>query len=99
MDLFGPTFVRSINHRTYYVVVTDDFSRFSWGFILGSKDETAKMLKSFVWQIENQLDHKVKNFRCDKGTKFKNKDLNEYYALKGIKREYRNARTPQKWSC
>ncbi|GJZ68755.1 putative ribonuclease H-like domain-containing protein [Tanacetum coccineum] len=27
MDLFGPTSVRSINHKTYCLVVTDDFSR------------------------------------------------------------------------
>ncbi|GJS40080.1 ribonuclease H-like domain-containing protein [Tanacetum coccineum] len=29
MDLFGLTFVRSINHKIYYLVVTDDYSRFS----------------------------------------------------------------------
>ncbi|GKC67597.1 ribonuclease H-like domain-containing protein, partial [Tanacetum coccineum] len=29
MDLFGPTSVRSINHKTYCLVITDDFSRFS----------------------------------------------------------------------
>ncbi|GJU03455.1 putative ribonuclease H-like domain-containing protein [Tanacetum coccineum] len=27
MDLFGPTSVRSINHKTYCLIVTDDFSR------------------------------------------------------------------------
>ncbi|GJV79377.1 putative ribonuclease H-like domain-containing protein [Tanacetum coccineum] len=27
MDLFGPTFVRSINHKIYCLVVTDDYSR------------------------------------------------------------------------
>nr|GEX17273.1 ribonuclease H-like domain-containing protein [Tanacetum cinerariifolium] len=27
MNLFGPTSVRSINHKTYYLVVIDDFSR------------------------------------------------------------------------
>ncbi|GKB62875.1 putative ribonuclease H-like domain-containing protein [Tanacetum coccineum] len=27
MDLFRPTFVRSINHKTYCLVITDDFSR------------------------------------------------------------------------
>ncbi|GJS22631.1 putative ribonuclease H-like domain-containing protein [Tanacetum coccineum] len=27
MDLFGPTSVRSINHKTYWLVITDDFSR------------------------------------------------------------------------
>ncbi|GJW80367.1 putative ribonuclease H-like domain-containing protein [Tanacetum coccineum] len=29
MDLFGPTSIRSINHKTYCLVITDDFSRFS----------------------------------------------------------------------
>ncbi|GJR23279.1 ribonuclease H-like domain-containing protein [Tanacetum coccineum] len=29
MDLFGPTSVRRINHKTYCLIVTDDFSRFS----------------------------------------------------------------------
>ncbi|GJR51785.1 putative ribonuclease H-like domain-containing protein [Tanacetum coccineum] len=27
MDLFGPTSVRSINHKTYFLIITDDFSR------------------------------------------------------------------------
>ncbi|GJW70502.1 putative ribonuclease H-like domain-containing protein [Tanacetum coccineum] len=59
MDLFGPTFVRSINHKTYFLVVTDDFSR------------------------------------CDNGTEFKNREINEFCGLKGIKREFSVARTPQ----
>ncbi|GJR21886.1 putative ribonuclease H-like domain-containing protein [Tanacetum coccineum] len=29
MDLFGPTSVRSLNHKTYCLVITDDFCRFS----------------------------------------------------------------------
>ncbi|GKF02930.1 putative ribonuclease H-like domain-containing protein, partial [Tanacetum coccineum] len=49
MDLFGPTSVRSINHETYCLVVTDDFSR----------------------------------------------EMNEFCGLKGIKREFSVARTPQ----
>ncbi|GJY18249.1 putative ribonuclease H-like domain-containing protein [Tanacetum coccineum] len=40
MDLFGPTFVRSINQKIYCLVVTDDYSRFSWVFFLATKDET-----------------------------------------------------------
>ncbi|GKA33128.1 ribonuclease H-like domain-containing protein, partial [Tanacetum coccineum] len=59
MDLFGPTSVRSINHKTYCLVVTDDFSR------------------------------------CDNGTEFKNREMNEFCGLKGIKREFSVARTPQ----
>ncbi|GJU17916.1 putative ribonuclease H-like domain-containing protein [Tanacetum coccineum] len=95
MDLFGPTFVRSINHKTYCLVVTDDFSRFSWVFFVASKDETSGILKRFITEIENQLNHKVKVIRYDNGTEFKNREMNEFCALKGIKREFSVARTPQ----
>ncbi|GJX61006.1 putative ribonuclease H-like domain-containing protein [Tanacetum coccineum] len=95
MDLFGPTSVRSLNHKTYCLVITDDFSRFSWVFFLRTKDETSGILKDFIRQIENQLNQKVKTIRCDNGTKFKNRDFIEFCGSKGIKREYSNARTPQ----
>ncbi|GKF74027.1 putative ribonuclease H-like domain-containing protein, partial [Tanacetum coccineum] len=39
VDLFGPTSIRSIDHKYYSLVVTDDLSRFSWVFFLGTKDE------------------------------------------------------------
>ncbi|GJT54445.1 putative ribonuclease H-like domain-containing protein [Tanacetum coccineum] len=96
MDLFGPTSVRSINHKTYFLVITDDFSRFSWVFFLRTKDETSGILKDFIRQIENKLNQKVKTFRCDNGTKFKNMDIIELCGSKWIKREYSNARTLQK---
>ncbi|GJT11893.1 putative ribonuclease H-like domain-containing protein [Tanacetum coccineum] len=40
MDLFGPVSVASINKKKYCLVVTDDFSRFSWVFFLATNDET-----------------------------------------------------------
>ncbi|GJU59830.1 putative ribonuclease H-like domain-containing protein [Tanacetum coccineum] len=95
MDLFGPTFVRSINHKTYCLVVTDDFSRFSWVFFLATKDETSGILKTFITGIENQINHKVKIIICDNGTEFKNNDMNQFCRMKGIKREFSIARTPQ----
>ncbi|GKF49238.1 putative ribonuclease H-like domain-containing protein [Tanacetum coccineum] len=38
---------------------------------------------------------KVKTIRSDNGTEFKNKDVIKFCRIKGIKREYSNARTPQ----
>ncbi|GJR82920.1 putative ribonuclease H-like domain-containing protein [Tanacetum coccineum] len=71
MDLFGPTNVKSLMKKSYFLVVTDDF------------------------RIENQLDHKVKVIRCDNGTEFKNSIMNQFCEIKGIKREFSVARTPQ----
>ncbi|GKB47312.1 putative ribonuclease H-like domain-containing protein [Tanacetum coccineum] len=72
MDLFGPTNVKSLMKKSYCLVVTDDFSRFSWVFFLATKDETSRILKTFITEIENQLDFKVKVIRSDNGTEFKN---------------------------
>ncbi|GJW26871.1 putative ribonuclease H-like domain-containing protein [Tanacetum coccineum] len=95
MDLFGPTFVSSLNHKWYCLVVTDDFSRFTWTFFLKSKDETSSILKNFITEIENLKDLKVKIIRCDNEGEFWNKEMDEFCTRKGIKREFSNARTPQ----
>ncbi|GJT01342.1 putative ribonuclease H-like domain-containing protein [Tanacetum coccineum] len=95
MDLFGPTFVKSLMKKMYCLVVTDDYSRFSWVFFLATKDETSGILKSFITGVENLIDQRVKVIRCDNGTEFKNKEMNQYCERKGIKREFSVARTPQ----
>nr|GFA93556.1 hypothetical protein [Tanacetum cinerariifolium] len=69
MDLFGPTIVKSLNKKSYCLVVTDDYSR--------------------------KPSLKVKVIRSDNGTEFKNNDLNQFCEMKGIKREFSVARTPQ----
>nr|GEX79078.1 putative ribonuclease H-like domain-containing protein [Tanacetum cinerariifolium] len=95
MDLFGPTSVSSISHKWYCLVVTDDFSRFTWTFFLKTKDETGGIIRKFITKIENLKDLKVKIIRCDNGREFRNKEMNDFYSQKGIKREFSNARTPQ----
>nr|GEW36537.1 ribonuclease H-like domain-containing protein [Tanacetum cinerariifolium] len=55
MDLFGPTFVKSLNNKSYYLVIIDDYSRFTWVFSVATKDETSPILKIFITGIENQL--------------------------------------------
>ncbi|GJX93913.1 putative ribonuclease H-like domain-containing protein [Tanacetum coccineum] len=94
-DLFGLTFVKSLMKKMYCLVVTDDFSRFTWVFFLATKDETSGILKSFITGIENLVDHKVKVIRCDNGTGLKNKEMNLFSEMKGILRQYSVARTPQ----
>nr|GEY80227.1 ribonuclease H-like domain-containing protein [Tanacetum cinerariifolium] len=95
MDLFGPTFFKSLNKKNYCLVITDDYSRFTWVFFLATKDETSLTLKNFITGLENQLSLKVKVIRSDNGTEFKNSDLNQFCGIKGIKREFSVPRTPQ----
>nr|GEW81446.1 hypothetical protein [Tanacetum cinerariifolium] len=47
-----------------------------------TKDETSRILKSFITEIENLVEKKVKIIRCDNGTEFKNRVMNEFYKEK-----------------
>ncbi|GJX63187.1 putative ribonuclease H-like domain-containing protein [Tanacetum coccineum] len=85
----------NLMHKKYCLVVTDDYSRFTWVFFLTTKDETSEILKRFIKEIENLVDKKVKIIRSDNGTEFKNKVMDDFCREKGIKREYSVARTPQ----
>nr|GEU50293.1 hypothetical protein [Tanacetum cinerariifolium] len=88
MDLFRSTFVKRLNKKSYYPVVTDDYSRFTWVFFLATKDETSPILKTFITGLENQHSLKVKVIISDNGIEFKNSNLNQFYRMKGIKREF-----------
>nr|GEX10527.1 putative ribonuclease H-like domain-containing protein [Tanacetum cinerariifolium] len=55
IDLFGPTFVKILNKKSYCLGVTDDYNRFTWVFFLATKDETSPIIKTFITGLENQL--------------------------------------------
>nr|GEU49417.1 ribonuclease H-like domain-containing protein [Tanacetum cinerariifolium] len=63
--------------------------------VRGTKDETSGTLKSFITRVENLMNLRVKVIRCDNGTKFKNREMNQLCEVKGIMRQYSVARTPQ----
>ncbi|GJR34375.1 putative ribonuclease H-like domain-containing protein [Tanacetum coccineum] len=77
-------------HRASY-----DYSMFTWVFFLATKDQTSGILKYFITGIENLVGHKVKVIRCDNGTEFKNREMNQFCKMKGILRQFSIARTPQ----
>nr|GEX92045.1 hypothetical protein [Tanacetum cinerariifolium] len=69
--------------------------KFTWTFLIKTKDETSGILRKFITEIENLKDLKVKIIRCDNGREFRNKVMNDFCSQKGIKREFSNARTLQ----
>ncbi|KAI3695228.1 hypothetical protein L1987_78220 [Smallanthus sonchifolius] len=60
MDLFGPTNIMSMGKNSYCLVITDDYTRFSWVYFLRTKDETAEILKSHILRVENQSNQMVR---------------------------------------
>jgi transposase InsO family protein len=95
MDLFGPVAYLSIGGSKYDLVIVDDFSRFTWVFFLQDKYKTQGTLKRFLRRAQNEFELKVKKIRSDKGSEFKNLQVEEYLEEEGIKHEFSAPYTPQ----
>jgi transposase InsO family protein len=90
MDLFGPIAYISIDESKYYVVIVDDYSRFTWVFFLQEKSQTQETLKKFLRRAQNEFRLRIKKIRSDNGTEFKNSQIEG-----AIKHEFSYPYTPQ----
>ncbi|KAJ0592715.1 putative RNA-directed DNA polymerase [Helianthus annuus] len=95
MDLFGPINVKSISGDLYCLVVTDDFTRFSWVVCIERKDQTFESLMVLFKKMETVYKLPIRRIRSDNGTEFKNNKMYEFCNEKGILHEFSASYTPQ----
>ncbi|GKA94519.1 putative ribonuclease H-like domain-containing protein [Tanacetum coccineum] len=95
MDLCGSIRVASVNGKKYFLVIVDDFSRFTWVYFLCSKDETPEIIKKFIALAQLNYKAKVCKIQTDIGTEFKNATLKAHYEKLGIMQQFSIAHTPQ----
>ena len=84
MDLVGPITPMSISGYEYFLIVVDEFSRYTWTFPITKKSEVPNVFKNWITQIENLTKTKVMGIRSDGGSEFINQTLKTFYADSGI---------------
>jgi len=92
VDIWGPYPTPSLHGHHYFLTIIDDFSRFSWVYLIHNKSETRTHLTNFINLVENQFETKVKIVRSDNGNEFKMHDL--FYS-KGIIHQTTCVETPE----
>jgi Reverse transcriptase (RNA-dependent DNA polymerase)/gag-polypeptide of LTR copia-type/GAG-pre-integrase domain len=70
-DLWGPSPIVSQTGNKYYILFTDDFSRFSWIYFCSSKSDVVSIFAQFKQKVEMLLSHKICVVQCDGGTEYK----------------------------
>ncbi|KAK8956709.1 hypothetical protein KSP39_PZI001099 [Platanthera zijinensis] len=75
------------------VILTD--TRFIWIFFLRKKSETLNVFKTFVKQIQNELNSFVVRIRSDHGTEFQSECMTKFCEKLEIQQEFSSPRTPQ----
>ena len=72
----------------YYLLLTDDYSRFRWVRLLKGKSEAPDEVISFIREVEREkTPAKVSVFRADGGGEFDNQVLSNFFKELGIRRE------------
>ncbi|GKA80950.1 ribonuclease H-like domain-containing protein [Tanacetum coccineum] len=80
-------------HMTGNMSYLTDYEEIDGGYVaFGGNPKGGKITRKCTIKT---VDHKVKVIRCDNGTEFKNREMNQFCEMKGILRQFSVARTPQ----
>jgi hypothetical protein len=69
-DIWGRYKTPSISGAFYFLTIVDDFSRFTWVFLMRNKSETQTLLRQFFHYVHTQFNTKVQKLHSDNGAEF-----------------------------
>ena len=94
-DLWEPAPVASVQGFQYYVILIDNFSRFSWLFPLKRKSDFMSVFVAFQALVQNQYCTKIGSNQCDGGGEFISISFLQHLEQNGIKQLISCPHTPQ----
>uniref|UniRef100_A0A2N9HIL7 Integrase catalytic domain-containing protein n=1 Tax=Fagus sylvatica TaxID=28930 RepID=A0A2N9HIL7_FAGSY len=94
-DLWGPAPITSSTGFRFYLVLVDDFTKFTWTFFLKHKSDTFQIFTQFQAMVNTQFSLPIKVLRTDCGGEFTSNAFNQFCANKGIIHQLSCPHTPQ----
>ncbi|CAI5931590.1 unnamed protein product [Closterium sp. NIES-65] len=101
MDVWGPARVRGQGHERYFLLVVDDYSRYTTVFPLRSKGDVTEVLIDWIRAARLQLrrsfgsDFPVLRLHSDRGEEFSSGLLRAYCRARGICQTFTLPDSPQ----
>ncbi|CAI7790378.1 unnamed protein product [Closterium sp. NIES-54] len=101
MDVWGPARVRGQGHERYFLLVVDDYSRYTAVFPLRSKGDVAEVLIDWIRVARLQLrerfgsDFPVLRLHSDRGGEFSSARLGAFCRAQGIRQTFTLLASPQ----
>jgi transposase InsO family protein len=81
--------------KWYVLVIVDDYSHYSWGFFLESKDEVFEHFWSLALRLNNEHPNCLKAIRSDNGIEFRNASFDQFCLEHGVDQQFSTLRVPQ----
>lgn len=92
-DIWGRYRHPSLSGAFYFLTIVDDFTRFTWIFLMRHKDEAQPLLKCFFHYTLIQFESRIKTFRSDNGGEFIS--LRSFFQDNGVVFQHSCVYTPQ----
>ena len=74
-DIWDPAPVPTKGRFKYFVIFMDDFSRYTWIYLLHHRSELMSIYQTFHKMIETQFNHTIKVFQLDDAQEYNDKFL------------------------
>jgi transposase InsO family protein len=84
MNTVGPSRIRSMGGKWYVLVIIDDYSRYSWGFFLESKDQVFEHFRILALRLKNEHPNYLKAIHSDNGIEFRNASFDQFCLDHGV---------------
>ena len=94
-DLWGPAPVESLGRKRYYISFTDDYSRYTNVYFLGTKDEAFNFYQIYEAWLSTQYDVKIKCLNSDRGGEYLLKEFSDHLKKSGTTRRLTVHDTPE----
>ena len=94
IDVWGPYKTEKFDGMRYFLTIVDDYSMWTWNFLLRLKSDMITVLKQFFMKMETQFDTKIKRLRSDNGTEFFNHYCKDFFNTCGVFHESSCPYTP-----
>ena len=94
-DVCGKISEKSLGGAQYFLTFTDDKSRYSWVYILKSKDQVFDRFLEWKALVEKSSMKKIKTLRTDNGGEYTSTKFATYLKNEGIRHELTVPKTPE----
>ncbi|XP_075099178.1 uncharacterized protein LOC142176037 [Nicotiana tabacum] len=94
-NVWGPYRVPKHDGKRYFLILVDDFSRYTWIFLLNNKAETFVTVKQFLALVKNMFNSNVQTLRTYNDYEFFNSQFDELIKENGIVHQSSCVYTPQ----
>ncbi|KAI9162373.1 hypothetical protein LWI28_026651 [Acer negundo] len=92
-DIWGRYRHPSLSGAHYFLTIVDDFTRFTWIFLMRHKTEAHSLLNKFFSFVQTQFESHIKTFRSDNGGEFIS--LRSFFQDRGVIFQHSCVYTPQ----